>query len=176
VKSGRGGLHRSLEKDQRDIEDLLKLSHQMHHTSLKEEFKRREMTELESHRRSYNNVRSIVKSELNRKILPVPPKHKPNTYFLDIANLKLIDKIVNVKSQFDFKRQTLEKLATARIRNETLEDYSQIYQHSALNQEKPPQVHLKLGKERFNTRILFRFMGGEPLEGFKKDALFAIEL
>lgn len=89
----------------------------MHHTSLKEEFKRRELTELESHRRSYNNVRSIVKSELNRKILPVPPRHKPNNYFLDLANLKLINKIVNAKSQFDFKRQTLEKIVTARIRN-----------------------------------------------------------
>lgn len=96
----------------------------MHHTSLKEEFKRRELTQLESHRRSYNNVRSIVKSELNRKILPVPPKHKANTYFRDLANLKLIDKIVNAKSQFDFKRQTLEKLATARIRSEIREDYS----------------------------------------------------
>jgi len=79
----------------------------MHHTSLKEEFRRRELTELESHRRSYNNVRSIVKAELNRKMLTVPPKHRPNTYFLDRENLKLIGKIANAKSQFDFKKQTL---------------------------------------------------------------------
>ena len=41
---------------------------------------------------------------------------------------------------------------------------------------KTPQIHLKLGKEKRNTRLVFRFMGQDTLEGFKKDALFAIEL
>nr|BAJ95088.1 predicted protein [Hordeum vulgare subsp. vulgare] len=49
-----------------------------------------------------------------------------------MANLKLIDKIVNAKSTFDFKKQHLEKLATARVRNDT-EDFSLIYQNSFLN-------------------------------------------
>lgn len=65
-------------------------------------------------------------------------------------------------------------MATARIRSEIREDYSEIYQHSALNQVKAPQIHLKLGKEKRNTRLVFRFMGQDALEGFKKDALFAI--
>jgi hypothetical protein len=55
-----------------------------------------------------------------------------------------------------------------------LEDYSNIYHHSALNQRKNLQIHLKLGKERLNTKVLFRFMGSDQLEGFKRDALFAI--
>ena len=57
-----------------------------------------------------------------------------------------------------------------------LEDYSNIYHHSALNQRKNLQIHLKLGKERLNTKVLFRFMGSDQLESFKRDALFAIEL
>ena len=65
------------------------------------------MAELETHKRTYNDVRSIVRSELNRKILTIPPKHKTNTYFLDKENLKLVEKIANARSQFDFKRQTL---------------------------------------------------------------------
>jgi hypothetical protein len=50
--------------------------------------------------------------------MPVPTKHKPNYYFRDLANLKLIDRIVNVKSQFNFREQAIERIAanTARIR------------------------------------------------------------
>ena len=55
-----------------------------------------------------------------------------------------------------------------------LEDYSHIYHHSALHRRKDVQVHLKLGRERPNSKVLFRFVGSEQLESFKKDALFAI--
>ena len=62
------------------------------------------------------------------------------------------------------------------MRNEVSEDYSTIYNQSTLNQLKEVQIHLKLGKERSNTRAIFKFMGNDQLEGFRKDSLFAIEL
>ena len=62
------------------------------------------------------------------------------------------------------------------MRNEVSEDYSTIYNQSTLNQLKEVQIHLKLGKERSNTRAIFKFMGNDQLEGFRKDSLFSIEL
>ena len=62
------------------------------------------------------------------------------------------------------------------MRNEVSEDYSTIYNQSTLNQQKEVQIHLKLGKERSNTRAIFKFMGNDQLEGFRKDSLFSIEL
>ncbi len=132
------------------------------------------MVEIQSQRRSYNSIRSIVKSELNRKILAVPSKHKPNSYFLDKANLQLIDKIVNVKSQFNFKKLSLEKIITARIKNDTNEDFSEIYQKSFINHNKIKRIHLKIGKSKLNNKICFHFLNQESLEYFKKDALFII--
>jgi hypothetical protein len=41
-------------------------------------------------------------------MLTVPEKHKPNSRLIEINNLKMIDKIVNVKSQFNFRKDTVE--------------------------------------------------------------------
>ncbi len=158
LKSGHTRFHQSMGREQRDVDNLLRVSHQMHGISLNEEFKRREEREVQTQRRSYNNIRSIIKSELNRKILGVPSRHKPNPFFLNQANLKLIDKIVNVKSQFTFKRQSLEKIVTARLRSDTAEDYSEIYQKSFIHRSKTKRISLKLGKAKLNNKICFRFL------------------
>jgi len=77
----------------------------MHDSSFKMELKNRENKELLTQRSNYKSIKSIVKGELERKILTVPDKHKADNYFRDLANLKLVDKILNAKSQFNFKKE-----------------------------------------------------------------------
>ena len=76
----------------------------MHDSSFKMELKNRENKEILTQRTNYNSIKSIVKGELERKVLTVPEKHKADHYFRDMANLKLVDKILNAKSQFNFKK------------------------------------------------------------------------
>lgn len=106
----------------------------------------------------------------------MPPRHKPSRYFLDADNLRLINKIVNAKSQFSFKRQSLEQLATARARNETSEDYSEFYQKSIISKERSKRIYLRMGKGKLNNKIAFRFLNHESLDCFRTSNLFAIEM
>lgn len=63
---------------------------------------------------------------MNRRILSIPEKHKQDNHFLDIANLKLIEKIVNAKSQFNFKKEDAIQRNTMRKKDriKTNEDFS----------------------------------------------------
>ena len=42
--------------------------------------------------------------EQDRRILNIPSKIKPDNFYRDMENLKIVSKILNAKSQFDFKR------------------------------------------------------------------------
>lgn len=79
-------------------------------------------------RTNYETVKSTLKHELNRKILPVPERHKADNFLLDIANLKMVDKILNAKSQFNFRSSACDKLARLSVRKRerlnTNEDFS----------------------------------------------------
>lgn len=69
---------------------------------------------MQTQRKSYDNIPSILKRELSRQILSVPLKHKPNSYLQDIANMQLVNKILHVKSQFNFKQFRLENISKTR--------------------------------------------------------------
>jgi len=58
---------------------------------------------VQTQRKDYDTIPSILKRELSRKILSIPAKQKPDSYLRDIANIQMVKKILNVKSQFNFK-------------------------------------------------------------------------
>jgi hypothetical protein len=92
---------------------------------LKQELRKRGPTELASQRTSYDHVKSILKKELSRKILGVPDKHRSDNFFLDLANLKIVDKLMRIKSQFNFRNENSNPASRySAKRLATTEDYS----------------------------------------------------
>lgn len=128
ISKSNSDLHRNLLKERQEMDAMIKQSHQLHSQSMRFQLKKREKTEIETQRNNYESVRSTLKHELNRKVLPVPTRHKPDHFLLDIANLKMVDKILNAKSQFNFRDFTSDKIARLSLRKKervhTNEDYS----------------------------------------------------
>lgn len=71
---------------------------------LKSLSKIKDLSVANTQRSNYENVKSVVKLELDRRILTIPSKHKPDPFERQMTNIKMVNKILNAKSQFDFKR------------------------------------------------------------------------
>ena len=97
----------------------------------------------------------------------MPERHKHNTYLLDIANQQLVEKIVNVKSQFNFKKGNSDKIARLSIKKKervnTNEDFTQLYNSSIIKVSKINKIQLKLSRSKENVKIRINFLNNQTL-------------
>lgn len=149
------------------MEDMIRLSHQLHSHSIKVAARKREQIEIETQRNNYEHIRSTLKHQFSRKLLTVPERHKHNTYLLDIANQQLVEKIVNVKSQFNFKKGNSDKIARLSIKKKervnTNEDFTQLYNSSIIKVPKINKIQLKLSRSKENVKIRIKFLNNQTL-------------
>lgn len=178
LKNSNTHYHRSLKREQQSVEALMKQTHVLHDRSMKLEMRRREKTEIETQRTHYDSIKSTLKKELDRKMLSIPEKQKPSNHFMNILNAKLVDKLVHVKSGFNFRKEekALKYPPKRRDRMGTTEDYSKIYEKSMLLTEKRKKVFIRLTKGKDNSLVQLKFMDHQSIWPGKQNALYSIIL
>ena len=76
--------------------------------------------------------------------------------------MKLVNKIVNVKSQFNFKDEPSSRLEKLTIRRKervkTNQDFTNIYKESMVKNIKVNQICLRINKSKENVKIRVRFL------------------
>jgi hypothetical protein len=92
---------------------------------------------------------------------------------VDIANLKMVDMILNSKSQFNFKKEALDRTASRIVKrgriDTSVNDCTDIYKHSALSRIKMKRIVLRLSRSKANVRLSLKFLDLENLLFSKRD-------
>lgn len=89
--------------------------------------------------------------------------------------MKLVDKILTVRSQFKFREMpVLDHTCRSRSKPYLKEDYSDIYEKSMRKASKKKQIHLKLNRHRGNMKMSMNFLNRENLNLFKSSNPFII--
>lgn len=94
--------------------------------------------------------------------MTIPDRHQPDSYFLDIANMKLVDKILNVKSQFNFRQGVSSRLVRLSMgkkdRANTNQDFTDLYKNSMVKLKKTSQICLRINRAKDNIKLKVRFL------------------
>ena len=84
IKADNSPIHRSLVKERKHIDHLIEQSHIIHKIGLQHTLSQRQSSEVLTQRPNYENVKSVVKKEMNRRVLKVPSRQKPDQHYRDL--------------------------------------------------------------------------------------------